>query len=589
MRLLYHKNIKELLLVLLVFLLNPKITLAQLVPTNINIETAADQLKGSPLDSITINGGVRGNFTVYSADGIEQRRDPINWQIGANLSVKTKFFTVPFSVQLSHQQRNFTHPFQQDFNQFGFSPTYKGVTLHLGYRSMNLSEFSLAGTQFLGVGLEVKKKNFPVNCSLMYGRINKAFDGTEEQAQNVSSDLAVYDRWAYGGRVQWGNNDNNLGVLLFKAKDDITSITPEMAVQLGAKPAENLITEIQGKKTFNKRLTLAFDYAFSAYTRDITTEEITIDNYSYLNNLGGLFSPRASSDYNHAFVGEASLAFEKIRWNVKYRNIGPSFRTMGSPFLANDLDDITLGTNFTVKQRFNFAFNGGLQRNNLRETKASQSERWIGSANVAVKVSDRSNINFNFSNFSTSTQRVVYAEYNPQTDMDSLSFQQVTRNANLSSSIGYGKKIPNNLNISLGYQNTFDSDGVNATFYNFNINNVLQLPLSGTQITVGGNMNRNESDQLVRTLLGPSLSVSQPFFQKKLRSTITFSGQQAHVENIKESEFLNTRLAFSYNLLKQHRFSLSTSYLMRKGYAVNTQSFNEIRTTFTYSYNIKLK
>lgn len=562
--------------------------LGQLVPTSMNIEETSNLIKGNPLDSIALLGGIRATSTLYTAQGIEQRRDPLNWQINANMSVQTKFLTVPFSVQLSHQQRNFTHPFQQDFNQFGFSPTYKNTTLHVGYRAISLSEFSLAGTQFLGVGLEYKNKDFPVNFAMMYGRINKAFDGEITESTQVSQDLIVYDRWAYGGRVQWGDDKNNIGVILFKARDDVNSLDATTAKALYAKPSENLVTELQGEKTFNQRLRLKFDYAFSAYTRDINTSEITIDKYSYLNNLGGLFTPRASSEYNHAFVGEAALTFEKINWNLKYRNIGPTFRTMGSPFLANDLDDFTLGTSFTLLKTVNISFNGGLQRNNLRQTKASQSERWIGAGNIGVKLGEKANMNFTISNFSTTTQRVVYSEYNPETDMDSLSFQQVTRNASVTSSIGYGKKVPMNLNISIGYQNAFDSENQSSSFYNTSVSQAFQFISTGTQINFGANFNQNETDMLSRSLFGPMLSVSQPLFKKKLRSTLTVAGQQAMVSAIKESEFINSRLSFSYAIKNQHRFSLSTSYLIRKGYTVGAQSFNEFRTTLTYAYNIKL-
>ncbi|MEQ8338575.1 MAG: hypothetical protein RIA62_14560 [Cyclobacteriaceae bacterium] len=44
--------------------------------------------------------------------------------------------------------------FQQPFNQYGMSPTYKNVTAHIGFRSMNFSRYSLAGHLFLVPGLK---------------------------------------------------------------------------------------------------------------------------------------------------------------------------------------------------------------------------------------------------------------------------------------------------------------------------------------------------------------------------------------------------------------------------------------------------
>ena len=89
-------------------------------------------------DLLKVSGSAGAVGTFYNVNGIAPRRDPFFWQFNASVNVSSVGVAIPISIRLSQQERSFT----QSFNQYGLSPKYKAFTLHLGYRTMKLSEFS---------------------------------------------------------------------------------------------------------------------------------------------------------------------------------------------------------------------------------------------------------------------------------------------------------------------------------------------------------------------------------------------------------------------------------------------------------------
>ena len=121
---------------------------------------------------IIVSGGFNINTSAIGASGMELNRDPYYWQLNANMTFNLYgIISLPFSGTLTKENKTFNQP---SFNQFGMSPKYKNVTLHLGYRNMIFSSYSLSGLTFLGIGIEVISDDIPVSFSAMYGRFSKA-------------------------------------------------------------------------------------------------------------------------------------------------------------------------------------------------------------------------------------------------------------------------------------------------------------------------------------------------------------------------------------------------------------------------------
>ena len=168
------------------------------------------------------SGGIGLTTTFYNVSGLENRRDPFFWQLNANLNLSFLggIVNAPFSFVVSQQNKNFSQP--QPFNRFGLSPTYREWTLHLGHRSMNFSDYTLAGNIFYGVGLEYKSDNIPWRASAMYGRLSKAVE--RSASAGVTFVEPSFRRLGYGTKVGYHKNKQEIDLIFFRAYDDLNSI-----------------------------------------------------------------------------------------------------------------------------------------------------------------------------------------------------------------------------------------------------------------------------------------------------------------------------------------------------------------------------
>src|SRR5687767_7414087 len=103
-------------------------------------------------EPLHFSGGLSLNQIGYTVSGIKARRDPYNYFLSGSLVTEVYGMSIPLSFMLSNQNNSF----QQPFNQFGLTPTYKAFTGHLGYASMTFSPYTLNGHIFMGVGMDYK-------------------------------------------------------------------------------------------------------------------------------------------------------------------------------------------------------------------------------------------------------------------------------------------------------------------------------------------------------------------------------------------------------------------------------------------------
>src|SRR5690606_27639904 len=144
----------------------------------------------------------------------------------------------PFSFSLSNQNSSF----QQPFNQYGLHPTYKWITAHLGWASMNFSPYTLNGHLFLGAGVETTPTD-KWSISGMYGRLQKAV-----VPDTTAGVLAAYQRMGFGLKASYGTGADHVDIILFRAKDDAASI-PNIDLAGEVLPEENLVLSIAAAKT----------------------------------------------------------------------------------------------------------------------------------------------------------------------------------------------------------------------------------------------------------------------------------------------------------------------------------------------------
>ena len=541
-------------------------------------------------DLVKLSGALSLNSTFYLGSA---ERPPFFWQMSGNLNIVTPLFTIPISLTLSQQQKFSFNDFfdsqskaaAQPFNQFGMSPKYKSVTSHIGYRSLKFSEFSLSGNQFMGLGLDINPKDKFVKLKLVYGRFAKAIDTI------VPGNLSkTFERWGYGINTIIGTEKNNLGFLLFKAKDIKTSISG-FDTLVTSKPADNLILGITTKQKISKNLTFEGEIDWSAYTYDTRKTDTKLEGYTYLNNLGSLFYANNSSSLSKAMLWNLNYKKDKLNLKFGYRRVDPDYRTMGSVYLNNDFEDLTGNIKYKFfAGKMGFAFTSGLQRNNLNNDKTSETLRLISSVNSNYSPKDNKwNLNIGFSNFnSKSTMTAINLGVS-----DTMRFAQVTKSINAQYSIN-GKLKKNSLStfISFNFQNAEVGSNIGAQnqekaetrFYNSSVGSTLMIPSFNGSISIMVNGINNINNDFSTSALGPSLNISKSFQTKKnpIRCNFSFSTLKSFLDFVSSGTILNGFVTANYQVTKKQTIGINTS--LSKRTANQGDTTEESILTFNYNY-----
>ena len=100
---------------------------------------------------ISIRRSLSAGLTYYHGDGITNRRHPFSWYLSGAPVITVYGVVMPVSLVVREQESRFSQP----FNQYGVSPYYKWAKLHLGYRNIRFSNYTLGRANFLGAGVEL--------------------------------------------------------------------------------------------------------------------------------------------------------------------------------------------------------------------------------------------------------------------------------------------------------------------------------------------------------------------------------------------------------------------------------------------------
>jgi hypothetical protein len=537
---------------------------------------------------VKTSGGINVGLAAYHSGGMDARRDPFSYLVSANLNFSVSdMISMPFSATFSSGSQTYSQP---RFAQVGISPTYKWLTVHAGHRAMQFSPYTLNGIMFLGGGVEIDQKDKFWQLKLMSGRLAKGIpyiDHISGQHQEPS-----FERWGWGGMFTVGNNDYAADLILFKASDNHRKL--QMPDSAGIAPEENLTVGINTRIKVAKNLRLTTEYAGSAYTSDTRMEEILYDKYTYLNNLGGLFTPRLSSSFSNVYSVGLSYAGETFSVGANLKQVDPDYTTLGATFISNDFRNFTLNAAKTLlENRISISGSFGSQVNNLEDDKRETTKRVIGSLQGSFKVSERFNFNGNYSNFSTNTTP-TFVNF-----VDSVKYAQVAKN--YGSMVSYsipGELTSHNLMFNVNVQ-TSDVLNNSATevertntvsrYYLFTYTASYQ-PLN---ITLNASMNLTQflMQEGQTQTLGPVVSLSKPFLNRKINSSLAFSVLQSTNQGNKNSTSV-IRLNINWKIFPKHtlKFNASTTFMKRNIKEAENLDWvlkksNESR--FTLNYNMR--
>ncbi|HEY8399707.1 MAG TPA: hypothetical protein VIK89_00520 [Cytophagaceae bacterium] len=528
---------------------------------------------------VKISGSLGTTQTYYGVTGIPNRRPPYLWYLNGNLNIDIYGWSIPFSASWSNQNRN--GEYRQPFNQYGLSPTYKWVTLHAGYRSLTFSPYTLAGHTFLGTGVELNPGKW--RFAAMYGRLNKA---VAEDTLGGRNEVPSYQRIGYGVKAGISKDGDFIDLIFFTAKDDLNSI-PYVPVQNYITPAENMVVSVNAQKKLGKKTVFAFEYATSAYTRDIRSQVTEQDSK---NIFSPVFTHKGSTQYYDAFRSNLTYNAKFCSMQVGYERIEPEYRTMGAYFFNNDLENITIAPSFRLfRQKVNLNLNTGLQRNNIEDTNMNSTQRILGSVNCSFVPNQKWSFMGQYSNFVSYSR--ISKRFDQFQSLDTLNFYQVTESANFNT--GYNstdKEKRHGINLNLSYQRANQTQGEQVTnneskFYNGNLAYRYSILPMNMNIIAGINGNQNSMAATSSFAFGPTVSLSKTFFDKKLRTSLTTTVNNILTDKVLTARAVSIGLSSGYTYQKRNNFSFNATVLNKYAKSASVSDFTEFTGTFSYMYS----
>lgn len=529
-------------------------------------------------DPLAIAGGLSMTSGASGAYGMNTNRPPFYWMLRGNLNLKLfGVISAPLSISYSPQGNTYDYPFQrlQPFNQFGMSPRYKSITVHIGYRNMNLSSYSLSGNTFNGVGVEWNPKKSPWSAGVMYGRFARALNDTSLLNR---AGVTLFDRFGYGGKVGYRHKQGQVNVIFFRAKDREDSFQfPEGLID-EVTPQENLVTGITVQQRLAKKVNVKIEYTRSAFTDNTLTERTT--SQSVYDAAGTIFTPRQASGYSGALDATLSWNPKVVGVNLSYKRIDPDYQTLGIPFLNNDIEVSSIGLSKRfLKNKISAKGDIGLQRNNLDNTQIDKTLRFANNISVNYAISKKVTTSWSYANYTTNTTKVTIEE------LDSLSYFQVTNNLNgmLNFRLGNHDEKPQSLSAAGSFQKANDLNDNASDVRNFSVGYNYSHKASTIKLSARFNLIQTLNALQDRNGIGPMFLVGKSFFDKKLNVNLTVSSNRFYSNGASLNMTTSSRMSLAYTLKKAHSIALNGSWLHRDNFENNTES-GEMQVSFSYNY-----
>jgi hypothetical protein len=266
----------------------------------------------------SISGNLGFNAVFYHIEGRTANRKPFSWTLTGSPVISIYGISFPFSFTVSEQERNFNQP----FNQYGVTPTYKWVKLHLGYSNLQFSPYSLGGHSIMGAGVELNPGKFRVG--FIYGRLLRPVPFND-----TISIVPSFKRTGYSAKIGYGTAENFVDLILLRAKDFKESI--ENVDQLEITPAENVVWSLVTSQKITKWLSFSGEFAQSVYTNDDRIDTMGA-NFKKESNFisNALIKTNSSTKRSNVIDGNIQLGSEKYKLGLHYKRIGADYQSMGA-------------------------------------------------------------------------------------------------------------------------------------------------------------------------------------------------------------------------------------------------------------------
>jgi len=543
-------------------------------------------------DGVSLSGGAGATGNAYITDDENSIATPYTYIVSGNLALDLYGINIPVSFSYSNATLNHSG---QPLNIIGLSPSYKNLTVHLGYRSMSFSTYTLAGHSFFGAGVEYSCKGFAV--AAMGGRLLRAveYDSTSTYV------VPAYERWGEGMSLGYAKEGNSLKGIVFYAKDKPHSIEA-VPFQYSITPQENLVYSLAVERRLNDIISLNAEGAMSAWTRDIRDSE-SLQKSSVRKKV--FFMPeRTSTQYYQAYKAGLNFHFELFQWGLGYERVEPGYHTLGAYSVTNDFENVTVNASTAFFQKkLSVSASIGLQHDDLDGEKMSRMNRTVGSLGLTYKASERLNLSGSFSGYNSYLKvKPIEEEYVENTvydQLDTMNMIQVTQSYNGSADykLFESDRILHQVFGSGGYQKADSEQGSNR-FGNTMTNGTLGYSVMWKEpgINVGLNLNGSQSEyaQGESVYAGAGLSAGKSVWQRKLNISIGSNLSNNYQKGKRVAMLYSVYNSYSLRVAKQHSFFLNLRYGGRvqeqeSDLGMYNKSINEYTGSVGYRYSFSAK
>jgi hypothetical protein len=525
-----------------------------------------------------ISGSLNVGYWINQSKKQNVLTSKVDWFIQGQPSIKVGSTNLPFSANYSNAGLEFTQP----FNQFGFSPSFKNFTAHLGYRNLQYSDYIFAGVTFLGGGFDYQLKKLRLGA--FYGRFNKAIDPDAAAAAGVTyTVLPSYLRMGYGLKIGVGTESKHVDLVFTKFQDDTLSLKKRPVLQ-SVRPGDNFSASLISKFSFLKNFNFESEGAVSVYTEDIQQAKITLD--SSLAWLQKFIVLNSSTSVNPA--GNVSLGYKNKLFGlgVKSDYIGANYRSLGAYFLQNDLFRTTVNPTLQLlKNKVSIAGSWGVQNDNLANQKAFKTTRTIHSVRLMVRPISQMLLQMNYADYGT-TQTSGLVQLN-----DSIRISQINRNIGGNIALNFPSKIiSTSINLSGQLQSLDDLNQFTAKFTKSEIGTVSAgTNISIDKIGLNTGINFVFSDVVTAfnhvTSIGPGISVGWSHKKSGFKINTASNYQSRTKDGISDGTLISFNSSINYTIRKKHRLGVRQILNINSTSSTSVYAYQQNRIGITYGYS----
>ncbi len=550
-------------------------------------------LKGQNIENLgkekpfSITGTVGGSMMFYGVSGRPSSRKPFIWMLNGSPTISLYGVRFPFSFTVSEEQRDFRQP----FNKFGVSPYYKWVKIHLGYRNINWSPYSMAGHTIYGAGAELTPGKFQIG--VIYGRLLRAVDPnslTYDLNQSFVS-TPSFARKALSLKFGYGTEKNSAAIIFMKGWDEPGSLDTDTLIS-GLMPAENVIVSFLTHQQIFSHFNFDLQLSQSLYTNDINSVIADSSSHRLMDIIPGSYTDNATTYTSNALETTFGYSGPQVSLNIRFKQIDPGYRSMGAYFFQNDIRNLTFEPAWHFgKQKYNLSGSVGFQRDNLKNNLPSTTHRTIGSVSFTANPSQVYNANLTYSNYDMGQSRGT-------TPVDSLyEISQTTRNLAINQNLNFtGTSFSHMIMLAFNLQKLKDKNDNTANFNSYNSSSLMANYMFsalnyGLALGLGYNYTLFSLQNSENRISGPVISVSKSLIRKKLSLTITdnyFKNALTYSNGGEDRVSGINRISFSGTLKpsRHHRFYVKIYVNRAKAKTDNFTPFTERKgdTGYVYSF-----